>query len=156
MGEYITDGRGSGNVWKIDENNAGNITGSMAITNIVSVSGNLGVIFDPNNTVNVTPSGTFYSTVIPSGAFYNTVTPSGTFYANITQSGAYVAINSSDENQRILDYDDAVTTVNYSSSDKDSVSSIVTSSASLGRKVSDDYNNSGATTLVISRVVANV
>ena len=146
MGDYIIDGRGSGNVWKIDKSNAGLVIGSIAITNIVPVSGNLGVVFDPNDTVNVTPSGTFY----------NTVTPSGTFYADITQSGAYIAINSSDENQRILDSDDSVTTVNYADSNKDNVNNISTSSSNLGRKVTDTYNNSGATTLVISRVVANV
>ncbi|MFQ5532091.1 MAG: hypothetical protein ACE5ES_05750 [Candidatus Nanoarchaeia archaeon] len=73
-------------------------------------------------------------------------------------SGTYLKVTTKDENenQRILNSDDAVTTVNYTSSAKDTVSNIVTSSTALGRKVTDTYDNSGATTLVITRVVANV
>ena len=67
-----------------------------------------------------------------------------------------IKVYCADECQRILTSDDAVTTVNYASAAKDSVSNIVTSSSGLGRKVTDTFDNSGATTLVISRVVANV
>ncbi len=74
----------------------------------------------------------------------------------ITLDNEVVEIASDDENQRILDADDAVTTVTYSDSNKDSVSNIATSSAGLARKVTDTYNNGGATTLVITRVVADV
>ena len=59
------------------------------------------------------------------------------------------------DHERILTSDDAVTTINYADANKDSVSNIVTSSSGLGRKVTDTYDNSGATTLVITRVVAN-
>jgi len=73
----------------------------------------------------------------------------------VSVSGTLLVSDNS-ENQRILDYDDAVTTINYNDSGKDSVNSIVTSSIILGRKVTDDYNNSGATTLVLTRSVADV
>ena len=77
-------------------------------------------------------------------------------YGNTFSLNDDVKIYAADENQRILNNDDAVTTVNYSDSSKDSVSNISTASAVLGRKVTDTYNNSGATTLVLTRVVANV
>lgn len=76
---------------------------------------------------------------------------------NIDSEGyGQVKLSYVDENNSIINSDDAVTTVNYDDVNKDSVSSIVTSSVSLGRKVTDTYDNSGGTTLVISRVVSDV
>jgi len=69
--------------------------------------------------------------------------------------GAGVKVYHADECQRILTSDDAVTTINYSDATKTVGSNIVASSAGLGRKVTDTYDNSGATTLVLTRVVAN-
>ena len=73
---------------------------------------------------------------------------------SINTSGT-ITVDAADECQRILTSDDAVTTINYSDATKTVVSNIVTSSAGLGRKVTDTYDNSGATTLVLTRVVAN-
>jgi len=61
-----------------------------------------------------------------------------------------------DENTRILEADDSVMTVNYSDATKSSVSNIVSSSSTLTRKVTDTYDYTGGTTLVITRVVADV
>lgn len=75
---------------------------------------------------------------------------------DLSSSTDEVKIYYPDESMRILNSDDAVTTINYVDSNKDEVSSIVTSSASLGRKVVDTFDNSGGTTLVITRVVSDV
>lgn len=104
----------------------------------------------------VTQSGTWNIGTLTS--ITNTVTVSATDLdiRNIDWATDDIKVYAADENQRILDADDAVTTVNYVDSDKDSVSNIVTSSATLSRKVTDTYDNSGATTLVITRAVADV
>ncbi len=49
---------------------------------------------------------------------------------------------------------DNVTTINYTDATKTAVSSIVQTSATLGLTVTETFNNSGGTTLVITRVVA--
>lgn len=49
--------------------------------------------------------------------------------------------------------DDNITTINYVSSAKTDVSTIVQSSASVGHTATETFNNSGATTLVITRTV---
>lgn len=56
------------------------------------VSGNLGIIFDPTDTVAVTHSGTFYIALNPTGTFWTSVSPSGTFYSNI-QAGSVIVTN---------------------------------------------------------------
>lgn len=48
---------------------------------------------------------------------------------------------------------DNVTTINYTSSQKTDVSSIVQSSEILGLTATETYNNAGETTLVITRVI---
>ncbi|MFB6088985.1 MAG: hypothetical protein ABEK36_04365 [Candidatus Aenigmatarchaeota archaeon] len=73
-------------------------------------------------------------------------------YLHFVSSGS-IQIMYPDENERILNADDAVTTINYVDSNKDQVQTVETSSASIGSKVVDTYNNSGATTLVITRSV---
>lgn len=148
-------------------NNALVVTQNSVPTHAVTQSGtwDIGTLTGITNDVAVT--GTFWQTTQPvSGTFWQTTQPiSGTVSA--TQSGTWniatltditnsVSIKDENENQRILDTDDAVTTVNYADSDKDSVSSIVTASATLSRKVTDTYNNGGATTLVITRTTGDV
>lgn len=66
-----------------------------------------------------------------------------------------VSTENENENQRILEADDAVTTINYTDATKDTVNNIITSSVILSRKVTDTYDNSGATTLIMTRVVAD-
>ena len=56
----------------------------------------------------------------------------------------------------ICNSNDAVTTINYTDATKSVVSNIVTSSTSVGRKVTDTFDDSGATTLTITRGVADV
>ena len=48
---------------------------------------------------------------------------------------------------------DNITTINYTDATKTAVSTIVQSSVSVGLTATETFNNSGATTLVITRVV---
>ncbi len=48
---------------------------------------------------------------------------------------------------------DNVTTVNYTDSTKTVIASVVQSSASVGHTATETFNNSGGTTLVITRAV---
>lgn len=75
----------------------------------------------------------------------------------LLDSTSYLKVTTKDENenQRILDTDDASTLINYADSNKDEVTSIVTSSAALSRKVTDTFT-SASTTLTIARAVADV
>lgn len=49
---------------------------------------------------------------------------------------------------------DNVTTVNYTDNTKTVVSSVVQTSVTVGKTVTETFNGAGATTLVITRVVA--
>ena len=49
---------------------------------------------------------------------------------------------------------DNVTTINYTDNTKSAIASIVQTSASLGKTCTETYNNSGLTTLVITRVIS--
>jgi len=53
--------------------------------------------------------------------------------------------------EKIIHANDLVITVNYTDSNKSSISSVVKTSASLGLTQTQTFNNSGATTLVITR-----
>lgn len=55
--------------------------------------------------------------------------------------------------QNVVNAADNITTVNYTDSGKLTVSSIVQTSAIVGYTVTETYNSSGATTLVITRVI---
>jgi hypothetical protein len=98
-------------------------------------------------------------TVAVTGTFWQTTQPVSATNLDIRDidwASDDIKSYAADECQRILTSDDAVTTINYATAAKASVSNIVTSSVGLGRKVTDTYDNSGVTTLVLTRVVANV
>jgi phosphohistidine swiveling domain-containing protein len=103
--------------------------------------------------VNIQDGG---NTITVDGSVTATVSATDLDIRDIDWATDDIKVYAADECQRILTSDDAVTTVNYATSAKASVSNIVTSSAGLSKKVTDTYDNTGETTLVITRVVANV
>ena len=130
------------------------------LTETQPVSGTFWQTTQPiSGTVSASQSGTWnINTVTTLTGITNTVTVDATDLdiRDLSSASDSVEIKYPDESTEIKNADDAILTTNYVDSNKDSVSSMVTSSAGLGRKVTDTFDNSGATTLVISSVVANV
>jgi len=139
-------------------------TDARAVVKSDGVNNALVVAMNSVPTHAVTQSGTWdigtltgiTNTVTVSGSVNATCSATDLDIRDLDWASDDIKVYQADECQRILTADDAVTTINYASAAKASVSNIVTSSSGLGRKVTDTYDNSGATTLVISRAVANV
>ena len=163
-GDNAVNIRDGGNTITVDGTVNATCSGSVTVSNMIpAVETGLATsakqLADGHN-VTVDNTGAGSAVNIQDGG--NTITVDGSVTVSATDldvrdidwSTDDIKVYAADESQRILSEDAAVTTINYSDATKTVVSNIVTAGAT--RKVTDTYNNAGATTLVITRAVANV